>query len=103
MRFDALPTRVSADLAAGRELSVSRETDRGPKPTLKVASAPRKLGPKLSKSLFNGPPPVSGPVGFGVRKQPAASIVDWNQPSGRQSVFSQFRVMATRTAGNHLC
>ena len=48
-------------------LSVSRENFRGPKATLKVASAHRNLGPKVSKSLINTPPKVNTLVAFGVR------------------------------------
>jgi hypothetical protein len=62
--FSGFLRRVSADPTGGRILSVSKETNRGPKPTLKVGSAPRNLGQELSESLINNASGFNNPVGF---------------------------------------
>jgi hypothetical protein len=57
-------------LPAGGKLSVSRNANRGPEPTIEVGLGPRNLGPKLSDSRFNGWSRVNNAVGFGGRWQP---------------------------------
>jgi hypothetical protein len=65
--FSAFPASTSADLAAVAALSISTESDRGPKGTVVVPLAPRHLGPKLSDSLVTTPRGVTGPVSLGPR------------------------------------
>ena len=64
----AFNARICDDSATARKVSVSRESIWGPKGTLKVPSAPRNFGPKLSDSLINNPPKVNRLVPFGARK-----------------------------------
>ena len=66
-RFGPTHTEFSDARPSGSAISVSRESFRGPKGTLKVATAPRNLWPKVSESLIHTPPKVNTPVAFGTR------------------------------------
>ena len=70
LAFTAFPATVYADPPSGPALSVSRETNRGPKGAAKVPTEPQNLAPKLSKSLVNNPLRVNKPVAFGPRREP---------------------------------
>jgi hypothetical protein len=64
-------------------LSVSRDADRGPEPTIKVGFGPRNFDPKLSESLLNNPSPLNNPVRFGVAEPTGpGNPVRWDQCPG---------------------
>lgn len=66
LRLWRFPARVYANLVGLRPVSISTEIFWGPNGTIKVPSAPRNLGEKLSESLINRPPGVNRLVPFGV-------------------------------------
>ena len=62
----AFHATICVGLSRPPRLSISTETNRGPRGTLRVPSAPRNLAPKLSESLVNRGLGVNNAVPFGV-------------------------------------